>query len=83
MVVKNFAKIEFLDEVIAQFVEDIKFDLDRNGYEYRCLLVCGLKAVKSCLFSARQRVEDYQRVGRSSRLLWKSARCSRINLRQR
>merc|ERR1712106_1134150 len=60
MVVKNFAKIEFLTEVDAQFAEDKKYDLTRNGNEFRSLLVCGLDTVDSCLVSARQRLGEYE-----------------------
>merc|ERR1712106_376235 len=60
MVVKNFAKIEFLTEVNVQFAEDEKYDLTRNGNEFRSLLVCGLDTVDSCLVSARQRLGEYE-----------------------
>jgi len=60
MVVKNFAKIEFLTKTNAQFDEQKKFDLNRNGNEFRSLLAYGLETVESCHVSAKQRLEEYQ-----------------------
>eukprot|EP00092_Neocalanus_flemingeri_P022654 GFUD01024574.1.p1 GENE.GFUD01024574.1~~GFUD01024574.1.p1 ORF type:complete len:2240 (+),score=854.36 GFUD01024574.1:478-6720(+) len=59
MVVKNFGKIECLTKINAQFGDEKKFDMKRNGNEFRSLLVCGLESVESCLVSARQRLEEY------------------------
>ena len=71
VVINNFHHIDYIAKNVVQFSEDNCIDVDKNGNEFRALLLNGQQTVESCLSSALYRLEEYDELSEMKQVVEK------------